>query len=153
VLKTLNKAFLMTLFWAASAVSMAAQPSIKLGKIDSQGLSRKQAKQVLQFTLTHERYKLKKPGVFIEDLSNDEGKPSHPGYVDFGLGYLNPKAAAVEYWGLFSVSVASGEVWEMNTCEKFSSPALQGLQEQIRAKTSISDEDERIQRRGLGCTD
>ncbi|NHZ34639.1 hypothetical protein F0185_13705 [Massilia sp. CCM 8692] len=113
-----------------------------------------QAKKLLVFTLSREGYNTTKKGLYFEGpLTNRHGNIPHPGYLDFGLTYANPKAGALEFIGLFSVSVSSGEIWETNTCEMFSFPDLRRIQHQIRAKTKISAADESVLRRGLGCTD
>ncbi|NHZ96331.1 hypothetical protein F2P46_11350 [Massilia sp. CCM 8734] len=113
-----------------------------------------QAKQLLVFTLSREGYNTTKKGLYFEGpLTNRHGNIPHPGYLDFSLTYANPKAGALEFIGLFSVSVSSGEIWETNTCEMFSFPDLRRIQHQIRAKTKISAADESVLRRGLGCTD
>lgn len=96
---------------------------------------------------------MNKPGVFIEDLVDDKGKSALPGYFQFSLGYNNPNAAALEYSGLYAVSVSSGEIWETHMCKTFSFPAFERIQRQIRAKTKKTAEEERVLRRGLGCTD
>jgi hypothetical protein len=84
------------------------------------GLTKDQAKQLLMLVLRHERYKLRKPGVFVDgDLKDDKGKPPHTGYFDFSVGYDSPKAGATEYWGLFAVSVRTGDVWELNSCKHY----------------------------------
>ncbi|WP_373888627.1 hypothetical protein [Massilia genomosp. 1] len=86
-------------------------------------------------------------------MTNAKGNSPHPGYADFGLIYANRNAGALETIGLFSVNTSSGEIWEINTCELFSFPALRRIQGQIRAKTNISDATERVHRRRLSCTD
>lgn len=153
IIPDLKRAFMLAICLATSSAATAAAPSIDLGKIHSQGLTRSQARQVLVFVLTREGYGLKKRGVFIEDLTGDDGRLSPPGHVSFGLSYDTPKQGATAIWGLFAVSVSTGEMWEINTCEKFSFPALLRIQAAVRAATNISEAHERIERRGLGCTD
>ncbi|NHZ67025.1 hypothetical protein F1735_32985 [Massilia sp. CCM 8694] len=121
--------------------------------MQAHGLTQKQAKQVLIVVLKQNQFNLRKPGVFIEDLINDKGKPYHPGYFEFSLGYSDPNAGAIAYWGMYSVSALTGDVWETHTCENFSFPALQRIQHEIRAKTKKTLDDERVARRGFGCTD
>lgn len=146
---------LLLVFAITASVASAKEPTtIPLDQITSEGLSRGQAKQVLIVVLKHQRYKLGKSGVFIDgDLTDENGKPPHPGYFDFSLGYDSPKAGATEYWGLFSVSVSTGDVWETNTCKRFVFPALQRIQKNIMERTGKTMADEKAQRRGLGCTE
>jgi len=124
----------------------------RLGPVAPEGLSRAQAKKVLMVVLRHQYYKLGKPGVFIDDnLADENGNPPHLGYFDFSLGYEDQKAGATEYWGLFSVSPLTGDVWEINTCKQFIFPLLQQIQKGIMEKTGKKLTDEKAQRRGLGC--
>lgn len=146
--------FLLALAITASVASAKEPAIIPLGQIAPEGLSRNQAKQVLIAALKHQRYKLEKSGVFIDgDLTDENGNPSHPGYFDFSLGYDSPKAGATEYWGVFSVSVLIGDVWEINTCKRFVFPALQRIQKNIMKQTGKTIADEKAQHRGLGCTE
>jgi hypothetical protein len=128
---------------------------LDLGQIASEGLSRAQAKQVLIIIIKHQKIvRLGKAGVFIDgDLRDENGNPPHPGYFDFALGYDDPKAAATGYMGTFSVSILTGDVWETNRCERYAFPALQRIQENIMKQTGKTMADEKMQRRGLGCTD
>jgi hypothetical protein len=153
MLKNVARALFLTIFFVTPVVSAAGAPAIRLGEIHPQGLTLAQAKRVLVFVLKHEGYSVNKPGVFIEDLVDNKGNSSLPGYFQFSLGYDNPKAAALEYSGLYAVSVSSGETWEIHQCKTFSFPALQRVQRQIRAKTKKTAQEERVLRRGLGCTD
>ncbi|NHZ93794.1 hypothetical protein F2P45_33055 [Massilia sp. CCM 8733] len=82
--------FVMAVGIATSMIAVAGTPSIDLGKIHPQGLTRSQARQVLVFVLTREGYRLKRRGVFIEDLTGDDGRLSPPGHVSFGLSYDTP---------------------------------------------------------------
>ena len=151
---------LVTLRWAtpwilvlATSVAMANESApLKNDQIHFQGLSREQARQVLVVVLKHEGYRLGKAGVFIDgDLADEKGNPPHPGYFDFSLGYDNPRAGAIEYWGLFSVSTLTGDVWETNICKRFAFPALRRIQRLIMARTGKSMADESQQLQGLGC--
>jgi hypothetical protein len=115
------------------------------------GLTQEQAKKVLIIVLKHSRFNLRKSGVFIENLINEKGRPYHPGHFEFSLGYSDPNAGAIEYWGMYSVSAFTGDVWETHTCENFSFPELQDVQREIRARTKKTLADERVTRRGFGC--
>lgn len=149
----LSRALLLTVFLMTASVAAKSAASLPLGKIDSQGLTPEQAKQVLIFTLKREGYHLNRRGVFFDGpFLDDKGNPAIPGFANFGLGYTNPKDLAVSSWGLFAVNVSSGEVWEINKCKMYSFPALQSIQHKIRTITKITEADERLQRRGTGCT-
>jgi hypothetical protein len=141
-------------FVFALSVTAAAAAGIDLKSIQSAGLTKDQAKEVLVLALKHDKYNLSKRGVFIDgDLKDANGNPAHPGYYDFSLGYDSPKSGATEYMGLFSVSVLTGDVWETNTCKRLGSRALKRLQTVISHKTTKTFADEKDARRGLGCTD
>ncbi|UZE31603.1 hypothetical protein [Pseudomonas asplenii] len=146
--------WLLTLGLACVTLPACSAPALQAGQVNPQGLSREQARQVLEVALKHENYKLGRPGVFIDgDLADENGNPPHPGYFDFSLGYNDPKAGATEYWGLFSVSVATGDVWEINTCKRLAGAELKQLQNRIMTRTGKSLSDEKVQRQGLGCSD
>jgi hypothetical protein len=118
------------------------------------GLMREQAKQVLLVVLKHEHYKLRGASIFINgDLADDKGNPPHPGYYDFSLGDDSAHEGATHYRGLFSVSVLTGEVWEINLCKRFEFRQLKRIQTAIMKKTGKTFADERAARKGLGCTD
>jgi hypothetical protein len=148
------RALLITLLFTTSPVSATGTQSVQLGELHSRGLTSEQAKKILIFTLKHEGYKLSRAGVFFDGpLVSENGSPYIPGYYNFGLGYNDPDAGAVDSWGLFAVNVSSGEVWETNKCKRYSFPALHRIQRRVRAKTQITEAEERIQRRGTGCTE
>jgi hypothetical protein len=150
----IGRALVLVLTLVASVVLAKGPAVLSADQVQPTGLTKDQAKQVLTVVLKHERYKLRMPGVFINgDLADEKGNPPHPGYFDFSLGYDSPKAGATEYMGLFSVSTATGDVWEINTCKHFAFPALRRLQSEITARTRKTMADEVAQRRGLGCTD
>ncbi|UOD33333.1 hypothetical protein INH39_11425 [Massilia violaceinigra] len=116
-------------------------------------MAAKQAKEVLIVVLKHNKFNLRKSGVFIENLVDDKGKPYRPGHFEFSLGYSDPNAGAIEYWGMYSVSALTGDVWETHTCENFSFPELQRVQREIMTITKKTFDSERVARRGFGCTD
>lgn len=150
---TLNRFLgLLLVFFACAAF---AKPVLLDGKeVGPTGLTKMQAKQVLVTVLMHEKFKLAKPGVSInDDLLGPDGKPPHPGYYDFSIGYDSPSAGATEYVGLFSVSTATGDVWETNLCKRYVFPALKATQKAIMKQTGKTFESEKRERRGLGCTD
>ncbi|AZC26687.1 MULTISPECIES: hypothetical protein [Pseudomonas] len=139
---------------ACAGLSACAQSALQPTQIASTGLSREQAQQVLLVALKHQDYPMSKPGVFVDgDLQDESGKPPHPGYFDFSLGYNDPKAGATEYWGLFSVSLNTGDVWEINSCKRLDGGELRALQGQIMGRTGKTLVDEEPQRQGLGCED
>lgn len=146
--------FLLASLLATLAFPAKSAHPPRLGKIQATGLNPEQARQLLIFTLKREGYNVSKRGIFFDGpLTNADGTSPHPGYADFGLGFANRKAGAIETVGLFSISISSGDIWETNTCENFSFPALRHIQQEIRSTTKISAADESALRRGLGCTD
>ncbi|HCI4950857.1 TPA: hypothetical protein NPF41_004271, partial [Salmonella enterica] len=113
-----------------------------------------QAEKLLIIALKYQKYDLSLDGVFVDgDLQDKHGNPPHPGYYDFSLGYDTPTAGAIDYWGLFSVSSQTGDIWEINKCERVIFPQLQKIQQEIMKKTGATFASEVVQRRGLGCTD
>ncbi|MDR2208945.1 MAG: hypothetical protein LBE22_08255 [Azoarcus sp.] len=143
-------------FAAVASVASAKDPAaISIGSIAQEGLSVDQAKQVLVIVLEHEGYKLKNSGMFLESMAGEDKfkKPFVPGYSSFSLDYADPDAGALENLGLFSVSVFTGDVWEIHSCKRFDFPVLQRLQEHIMKQTGKTRVDEKEQRKGLGCTD
>jgi hypothetical protein len=150
----MNRIFFLMFAAIAFNISAKEPASPILGQVAPEGLSRTQAKQVLILVLKHEKYKFMDAGVFIDgDLANENGNPPHPGYFDFSLGYDDPEAGATEYMGLFSVSILTGDVFEIHLCKRYAFPALQRLQKNIMKQTGKMLADEKVQRRGLGCTD
>lgn len=153
VLKNSSGAFLIVFFLATSTGSATTAHSVQRGHIQANGLSAKQAKEVLIVALKNNKFNLRKSGVFIENLVDDKGKPYRPGHFEFSLGYSDPNAGAIEYWGMYSVSALTGDVWETHTCENFSFPELQRVQREIMTITKKTFDSERVARRGFGCTD
>lgn len=118
------------------------------------GMTKTQAENLLIIALKHQQYNLSLDGVFIDgDLLDEDGNPAHSGYYDFSLGYDTPNAGAIEYWGLFSVSAQTGDIWELHQCEEIIFPELHKIQQKIMKKTGATFASEVDQRRGLGCTD
>ncbi len=143
----------LCLISVAFSAEVGAAP-FKSAEVRENGLTKDQAKQVLMVVLRHEKYRLSMPGVFIDgNLADEQGNPPHPGYFDFSLGYDSPKAGATDYLGLFSVSVKTGDVWEINSCKNFHFPALAQLQAMIMKRTKQTFAGEKDARKGLGCTD
>ncbi|EBS1067499.1 TPA: hypothetical protein LC393_003522 [Salmonella enterica subsp. enterica serovar Wangata] len=125
-----------------------------LSDINRGGMTKAQAEKLLIIALKYQKYDLSLDGVFVDgDLQDKHGNPPHPGYYDFSLGYDTPTAGAIDYWGLFSVSSQTGDIWEINKCERVIFPQLQKIQQEIMKKTGATFASEVVQRRGLGCTD
>jgi len=146
---------LLFLAFALPARPASANPSaFKVDAVQASGLTRAQAKELLVVVLRHEKYKLNAPGVFVDgDLYDDKGNPPHPGYYDFSVGSDSPKEGATNYAGLFSVSVLTGDVWEINLCKRFAFPLLHKIQAAIMRRTGKTLAQESSERKGLGCTD
>ncbi|MGP8539906.1 hypothetical protein HBO40_02630 [Pseudomonas protegens] len=154
MLKLKSPSWVLGLSLACTTLVACASDSLQPARIKDSGLTREQAEQVLRVALKHQDYQLQRPGVFIDgDLQDENGKPPHPGYYDFSLGYNDPKAGATEYWGLFSVSLNTGDTWEINSCKRLDGAELRALQRRVMARTGKSLADEKSQREGLGCED
>ena len=130
-------------------VTVSEIPHFGIAKIKKNGLTKRQAQSLLVFSLKHEKYNMLLPGVFIDD----DLRPSGPYYHEMSVGYDTPAAGAIEYWGLFSISPKTGDIWEEYSCERISFPELKNIQTEIMKKTGVTFSDEKVQRRGLGCTD
>ncbi|EAW8149236.1 hypothetical protein I7044_004068 [Salmonella enterica subsp. enterica] len=143
-------------FLLASAVCYAQGDAseFNLSDINREGMTKAQAEKLLIIALRHQNYNLSLEGIFIDgDLQDEQGNAPHPGYYDFSLGYDKPTAGATDYLGLFSVSPETGDIWEINECERVVFPELQKIQQGIMKKTGATFASEMVQRRGLGCTD
>jgi hypothetical protein len=137
---------------ALAASGCASRPAFAPENVEPTGLTKAQAKQILIVVLTHERKPIDGLGTFIDDdLRDKSGEPPHPGYFDFSLGYDSPGAGATEYMGLYAVSSATGDVWELNRCEHYDFPELRRIQAKISHRTHRTVVDEKDLRRGLGC--
>jgi hypothetical protein len=151
-MKTLG--LLLAALALTSSAAFAKSPAFKADAVHADGLTREQAKELLLVVLSHANYKLRAPGAFIDgDLADDKGKPPHPGYYDFSVGSDSAKEGATNYRGLFSVSILTGDVWEINLCKRFVFPQLRRIQAAIMKKTGKTLADEKSERKGLGCTD
>ncbi len=152
MLKLKSPSWLLGLALAGSTLAACASDALQPAQIKASGLTREQAERVLRVALKHQDYQLQRPGVFIDgDLQDENGQPPHPGYYDFSLGYNDPKAGATEYWGLFSVSLNTGDTWEINSCKRLDGAELRALQRRVMARTGKTLADEKVQRLGLGC--
>lgn len=120
-----------------------------LSDINREGMTKTQAEKVLIIVLRHQKYNLSLEGIFIDgDLQDEQGNVPHPGYYDFSLGYDTPTAGATDYLGLFSVSPKTGDIWEINECERVVFPELQKIQQGIMEKNGATFASEVVQRRG-----
>ncbi|NHZ64896.1 hypothetical protein [Massilia genomosp. 1] len=109
------------------------------------GLTVAQAEQVLRVVLKHERYKTYDRRLWIDGPWLTEGMPSIPGYHSFGVVYI------VNTQGHYSINIFTGDVWQTESCERYSFPALMAIQERIALKTGkklASDDDARSD---VGC--
>src|SRR5438309_145758 len=66
---------------------------------------------------------------------NRDGKPFVANYYTFGASCDYPHTAATTPFGVYVVSPRTGDVWEFNTCERFSFPALTRIQKDIKQRT------------------
>jgi len=138
---------------ALSGAQAAALPLCCRGdSVAHSGLTKEQAKQVLIVVLKHEKFHLSVPGMYIDDdLYGPNGKPNRPGYFDFSLSYDTPKAGATAYLGYYAVNIKTGDVWEVESCMRYSFPALRILQQQISFRTGVSLLNEEAARDEVGC--
>lgn len=148
---------IIILFLSLISVMSHAQvrgTELNLSDINHKGMTKKQTEELLIIALKHNKYNLSGEGTFVDgDLQDEKGSSPHPGYYDFSVGYDDPTAGAIEYWGLFSVSPQTGDIWEINECKRIVYPELQKTQRTIMKKTGVTFADEVAKRRVLGCTD
>ncbi|EPK7286155.1 hypothetical protein [Citrobacter farmeri] len=151
-----RKIMLLLICFMISSLSFAQinVSEFSLSDVSRNGMTKAQAEKLLIIALKYEKYNFSIPGAFVDgDLQDKQGNAPHPGYYDFSVGYDTSKAGAIEYWGLFSVSPSTGDIWEINECERISFPELKNIQTEIMKKTGVTFSNEKVQRRGLGCTD
>lgn len=118
--------------WAGTQVLNPAQ-------VASSGLTRAQAQQVLLLVLKQQRFKLDLPGMLIDsDITDANGQPMRPGYVDFALTYDSPDAAATDVLGTWSVDMLTGDALDNTRCSRYRFAKLVRLQKGIAARTGAS---------------
>ncbi|MGA8133561.1 MAG: hypothetical protein WCA48_05320 [Pseudomonas gingeri] len=127
--------------------------SLNAKNIRPSGLTADQAKQVLLVVLKHQRYKMSNPDMWIDGpwQGEEKGTLFRPGYYDFGLVFNNPKGAASNVLGHFAVNILTGDVWETESCERFSSATLSGIQKRISVQTGKKLVNEEVARSEIGC--
>ena len=79
------------------------------------------------------------------------GKPFVTKYYTFGGSCDYPRTAATTPFGVYVVSPRTGEVWEFNTCEHVTFPALTRIQTEIKHRTGNTDVAEAQYREHIGC--
>jgi hypothetical protein len=127
--------------------------TLKLENVLSSGLTADQAKQVLVIVLKHQHYKMSNPAIWIDGpwQGEEKGTLFRSGYYDFGLVFDNPKGAASNVLGHFAVNTLTGDVWETESCKRFSFPALSKMQKHISVRTGKKIASEDIVRDEIGC--
>ncbi|NHZ93771.1 hypothetical protein F2P45_32940 [Massilia sp. CCM 8733] len=119
--------------------------TLDVKNIKPSGLTLSQSKQVLRVVMKHERYKMSSPKLSIDGPWLTDGKPVVPGYFHFGVVYVTSTQ------GHYAVNTSTGDVWDTESCERYTFPALIAIQKQISIKTGkklASDDDARSE---LGC--
>lgn len=137
------------LFVLAMAGPASALDAIAVGR---SGLSRAQAEEMLHLVLRHERLVTPGDHTAIEALAGKSGAELYPGYFAFGVSADSPESLASTTKGLFAVSAMTGDVWELNLCKRYTFSGLRKVQDQIMARTGKRFDDERAERRALGCS-
>ncbi|WP_248804343.1 hypothetical protein [Pseudomonas sp. MWU13-2100] len=138
---------------ALLACSPVFAESLNAESIRPSGLTADQAKQVLLVVLKHQHYKMSNPDMWIDGpwQGEEKGTLFRPGYYDFGLVFNNPKGAASNVLGHFAVNILTGDVWETESCERFSSATLSGIQKRISVQTGKKLANEKVARSEIGC--
>ncbi|NHZ64892.1 hypothetical protein [Massilia genomosp. 1] len=127
------------------AMSPAFAQSLLAKDVKPSGLTLTQSKQVLRVVMKHERYKVASPKLWIDGPWLTDGKPVVSGYYHFGVIYVTNTQ------GHYAVNTSTGDVWDVEACERYAFPALLEIQKRISLKTGkelASDDDARSQ---LGC--
>jgi hypothetical protein len=138
---------------ACFCLSWPSRAQENLQDVASSGLSLMQAKRLLLLVLRHEHIRIKRPGMYIESLKKPDGRTAHPGYFDFTVTHDSESTGATEVLGSYSVSIRTGDIWEVNLCKHYDFAELSRAQKAIQKATSTSPRDEKDSRRGLGCSD
>ncbi|UVM53383.1 hypothetical protein LOY38_17275 [Pseudomonas sp. B21-015] len=138
---------------ALLACSSVLAESLNAKNIRPSGLTADQAKQVLLVVLRHQHYKMSNPDMWIDGpwQGEEKGTLFRAGYYDFGLVFNNPKGAASNVLGHFAVNILTGDVWETESCERFSSATLSGIQKRISVQTGKKLANEEVARSEIGC--
>ncbi|NHZ44223.1 hypothetical protein [Massilia aquatica] len=140
----LCKCALFTVWGVVTCLPALAQ-SLGVRSVNPSGLTLAQSKQVLRVVMKHERYKMASPALSIDGPWLTDGKPVVPGYLHFGVVY------GTSTQGHYAVNTSSGDVWDTESCERYTFAALVAIQKHVAAKTGkalASDDDARTQ---LGC--
>jgi len=136
-----------------TGMACAAATVFDADEVQATGLTKEQARQILALVLKHKHYDLSMPGMLVnDDLSSANGISPHPGYIDFNVVYTSSTAGLDDYDGLFVVSPATGDIWELNDCTHFVYADLKHVQELIMQRTGKTLAGEVAQRSMLGCT-
>ncbi|NHZ98459.1 hypothetical protein [Massilia sp. CCM 8734] len=125
--------------------SLAVAQGLNAKNVKSSGLTLAQSKQVLRVVMKHERYRMASPKLWIDGPWLTDGKPVIPGYVHFGVVYESNTQ------GHYAVNTSTGDVWDVEGCQRYAFPALLAIQKRIVVKTGkelASEDDARSQ---LGC--
>jgi hypothetical protein len=93
------------------------------------GLTLAQSRQVLRVVMTHERYKMASPKLWIDGPWLSDGKPVVPGYFHFAVVYVTNTQAH------YAVNTFTGDVWDTESCKRYTFPALSTIQKQISIAT------------------
>jgi hypothetical protein len=138
-------AFVMGVVLVSIAITFAqsnvAQPAT---------ISSVEAKSLVQSVLKNRNIHLSEKYCELETLDRD-GKPFVANYYTFGASCDYPHTAATTPFGIYVVSPRTGDVWEFNTCEQFSFPALIRIQKDIKRRTGNTDIAEAKYREQTGC--
>ncbi len=140
------KHFLVVLVCLTASSTFANQLPLGADDVSITGLTKEQAKQVLILVLRQEKYHLSNSGMYI-----DSDLQSQAGYYDFSLSYETPKAGATAYLGYYSINIKNGDVWEIESCIRYSFPSLRRLQREITRRTGVTLADEKVARDEVGC--
>lgn len=139
--------FKSALFIAVDVVTClpAFAQSLAVRNVNPSGLTLAQSKQVLRVVMKHERYKMASPALWIDGPWLTDGKPVVSGYLHFGVVY------GTSTQGHYAVNTSSGDVWDTESCERYTFPALIAIQQRITVKTGKEVASDDAARSDLGC--
>lgn len=93
---------------------------------------------LVRAVLRHENLAFPSRYCELEQLDKG-GKPFAPGFYSFGANCDYPNTGATTVFGLYVVSVRTGEVWEYNQCRMVTFPQLVGLRRKMLGGAGLAD--------------
>lgn len=107
-----------------------------------------QAKSLVRLVLQHEHLHYQPKYCDIRPAEKD-GTPFVPNYYSLAATCDFPNTVATDPLGIFVVSPRTGDVWEFNSCDRYTFPELLKLREKIAGSSDVAEKAEAEYRRDL----